>query len=106
MLDSKSLPALLETTRQCIKLVLGASRVDFLLIDKNFVRLLNTQGGETYQVWHAHCRFEVAAEDAEPLKMVFKQMSEVVKKFYCTQKALVWPLQAGSGKEQVTKALI
>ena len=106
MLDSKSLPELLEATRHCIKSVLGGTRVDFLLIDKNFVKLLHAQGGQTYQVLHAHCRFEVAAEDSEPVKMVFRQMSEVVKKFYCNGKALVWPLQSGSGREQVTKVLI
>ncbi len=63
MLQSENIPQLLNRTRAAILRVFKADRVDFLLMDREFIANYKASHGKTIKLLHAHFRFEIAVPD-------------------------------------------
>lgn len=62
-MSAQNLIELLELTKRAIINFFGANRVDFFLMDREFIKSFKNENGISQSKYHAHFRFEVALLD-------------------------------------------
>lgn len=106
-MSAQNLIELLELTKRAIILIFCANRVDFFLMDREFIKSFKNENGISQSKYHAHFRFEVALLDEQGLKdkclipFHFKHLSEVYKGLTCNGKHCIWPVYKNDSKSSI-----